>query len=449
MRTLAYLIATSAIGGVLLGYGQSGDPRTLLQQRLNSQFTLTGIAADRSSVVTAGTLLTLKLDNLEMYSSSCPSSPLNTYNSKKGKLSQPFGKGLLRDIGGSMRMAGGATTGDCPKQTYAKTTQLWVTKIEVQNDGVVFGLFSTPGNSIPYYGDLKFPFEKGTIPALDQELAMIAEVLAPQREDTPANSTPSAQTQTPAPEASPEVTAEQNAKEVALSGWYLDPQTNSPQLQLNPDGSFSILGGKGHTVTGRFVVNGDTLLLTYPGAGGSSAFNIRGDNLYAGGTLWWVRKAAAPTSSAPPTAPLKLPSFYVNAQTPADQLQLNADNSFSLREAGQTYHGTFVAKGNTLEINIPDTNTKTTLTTQGNNLTDPSGQTWALREPSAHAASSEGSLRNEDIIKMGKVGIDEGTIIAKIGTSKCQFDTSTDALIQLKRSGVSAAVLKAMVAAGR
>jgi len=38
-------------------------------------------------------------------------------------------------------------------------------------------------------------------------------------------------------------------------------------------------------------------------------------------------------------------------------------------------------------------------------------------------------------------------IIAKISSSKCQFDTSTDALIQLKQSGVSAAVLKAIVSA--
>jgi len=48
---------------------------------------------------------------------------------------------------------------------------------------------------------------------------------------------------------------------------------------------------------------------------------------------------------------------------------------------------------------------------------------------------------------MAKVGIDDATIIAKIESSKRQFDTSTDALIQLKQSGVSAPVLKAMVGA--
>jgi hypothetical protein len=36
----------------------------------------------------------------------------------------------------------------------------------------------------------------------------------------------------------------------------------------------------------------------------------------------------------------------------------------------------------------------------------------------------------------------------KIKSSKCQFDTSTDALIFLKKSGVRTAVLNAMVGAG-
>jgi hypothetical protein len=50
---------------------------------------------------------------------------------------------------------------------------------------------------------------------------------------------------------------------------------------------------------------------------------------------------------------------------------------------------------------------------------------------------------------MVKAGLDDALIIAKIGSSKCQFDTSTDALIQLKQSGVSGAVLKVVVAAGK
>ena len=159
-----------------------------------------------------------------------------------------------------------------------------------------------------------------------------------------------------------------------------------------------------------------------------------------------IPETAPPPALPPPAAPLRLPSSYVSSQTPADQLQLNADHSFSLQEAGQTYRGTFVANGNTLELNISG-GTKTTATIQGNNLTDSGGQKWVLREQSAGTAPVGPLLKNQDVIKMVKAGLDDALIIAKIGSSKCQFDTSTDALIQLKQSGVSAAVLKAIVSA--
>jgi hypothetical protein len=151
----------------------------------------------------------------------------------------------------------------------------------------------------------------------------------------------------------------------------------------------------------------------------------------------------------PTPASIQLPSIYVSAQDQTDHLQLNVDSSLLLQEGGQNYRGTFVVNGNVLEISITDTNTKTTMTIQGGTLTDASGQTWSLGDQSAQTASSEGALRNEDIIKLAKVGIDDATIIAKIGSSKCQFDTSTDALVQLKQNGVSVAILKAMVGAAK
>jgi hypothetical protein len=144
---------------------------------------------------------------------------------------------------------------------------------------------------------------------------------------------------------------------------------------------------------------------------------------------------------------LKLPAAYSNAQNPADKLQLNADNTFSLEEAGQSYRGTFAASGSTLKLNITG-GTETTATFQGNNFTDSGGQTWVLQEQSASAPSAD-ILQNQDVIKMVKAGLDDRLILAKISSSRCQFDTSTDALIQLKQSGASAGVLKAVLAAGK
>jgi hypothetical protein len=151
----------------------------------------------------------------------------------------------------------------------------------------------------------------------------------------------------------------------------------------------------------------------------------------------------------PPVAPLNLPSSYVSAQAPADKLQLSADNSFSLQEGGVSYRGTFVANGGTLELTFSDGATKATLSRQGSDLTGSDGQTWSWREQSAEAAPNVKMLRNEDVIKLVKVGVADSIIIKKISSSQCQFDTSTDALIQLKKSGVRPAVLKVMMGSGK
>jgi len=61
----------------------------------------------------------------------------------------------------------------------------------------------------------------------------------------------------------------------------------------------------------------------------------------------------------------------------------------------------------------------------------------------------EGSstLTNETVMKMMKDGLGEAIIVAKIRTSDTRFDTSAEAMNQLKQSGVSDAIILAMVEA--
>ena len=59
----------------------------------------------------------------------------------------------------------------------------------------------------------------------------------------------------------------------------------------------------------------------------------------------------------------------------------------------------------------------------------------------------EPTLQNEDIIKMAKAGLDDSVIVSAIKGARCRFQISADSLIELKRSGVSASVLKAMTEA--
>lgn len=98
-------------------------------------------------------------------------------------------------------------------------------------------------------------------------------------------------------------------------------------------------------------------------------------------------------------------------------------------------------------ITIKKTGIKTTAALHDNQLTDSSGQIWVLQESTAHRARHIDTLDNQDILKMVKAGFDDAIIIAKISSSNCQFDTSPDALIQLKKTGAGAPVLKAMPAA--
>ena len=46
------------------------------------------------------------------------------------------------------------------------------------------------------------------------------------------------------------------------------------------------------------------------------------------------------------------------------------------------------------------------------------------------------ALTNEDVMKMVQAKLADAIIVAKVRSSTCQFDTSTDALIKLKGAGV-------------
>ena len=59
------------------------------------------------------------------------------------------------------------------------------------------------------------------------------------------------------------------------------------------------------------------------------------------------------------------------------------------------------------------------------------------------------TFTNADVIKMAKAGLDDSTIVLAIQQHPAQYDTSADALIDLKTQGVSQAVINAMLTAGK
>src|SRR5260370_26581467 len=61
--------------------------------------------------------------------------------------------------------------------------------------------------------------------------------------------------------------------------------------------------------------------------------------------------------------------------------------------------------------------------------------------------SLPGCLSNDEIINLVLAKMPDSVVLAKIKSSTCEFDTSSDALIKLKQAGVSDAALQAMVEA--
>lgn len=169
------------------------DPKADIQKRLSSQFALTQPTKDKSDIVTAGSLLVLRKSNLLLYATSNPLAPQSTY--KKGKITRnPFGGGFLKDLGNSMVVPGSSAA--IVQRTFVTGEKLWVTKVDVKNDGVVFAFYSDPVDDVRYFGELKFPFPKGQPPPADDLMKTIAEVVTV---DAPDNST-ATMTSPPAPD---------------------------------------------------------------------------------------------------------------------------------------------------------------------------------------------------------------------------------------------------------
>ena len=172
MSRIIYLAIAAVIATAVPGvYAQSADAKPSLQQALNGQFSLTKVSDDRNDIVTAGSVLVLQKDGLMMYSTASPMPPSNTY--KNGRISQGMG-GFGRDLAISLATPGGGTSADYPQRKFVTGEKFWLTAFNIQKDGVVFQLYSDPYDDVRYYGQLKVPFDKRSVPSPDDALARIA-----------------------------------------------------------------------------------------------------------------------------------------------------------------------------------------------------------------------------------------------------------------------------------
>jgi hypothetical protein len=154
---------------------------------------MTQATADRSDIVTPGDVVVLHKDGLMMCSSASSYAFSNTYNS--GVLSANYknrAKDAMKSFGlghipvfGSGVSAGDAANNGCPSRKFVAGEKFWITGIAREKDGILVSTFSDPypdpsGDQVRYYGEIKFPFRKGSVPSPDDFLKTVSEVITVQ-----------------------------------------------------------------------------------------------------------------------------------------------------------------------------------------------------------------------------------------------------------------------------
>ena len=153
-----------------------------MQSQLEAQYTITKPTDDKSDIVKAGAVLILEKDKLIMYPTSNQVVPQNTY--KDGKLSEgAFGVHHKVQSFGSFIGHPLPDQAQVTPRNFVTGEKFWVTRIDVESDGVTFTLFSDPYNDVRYDSTLKFIFPHGQVPAADQVLKTVAEVLKVDADD--------------------------------------------------------------------------------------------------------------------------------------------------------------------------------------------------------------------------------------------------------------------------
>jgi len=177
-RQLEVAVALAAFS--IHGGAQEAGTKGAILQRLEAQFVPTETTEDKSDIVTAGSILTLKRDNLMTVAISSGSVCPNTY--KDGKITQ----GTMAKI-----TCGRAITLSSKRKIFLAGQKLWVTNIEVNDSSVVFDLYTDAYAGERYRATLAFPFLKGSVPPAESVQKVVAEVFTADPPPQPAATEPS------------------------------------------------------------------------------------------------------------------------------------------------------------------------------------------------------------------------------------------------------------------
>jgi hypothetical protein len=142
---------------------------------------------------------------------------------------------------------------------------------------------------------------------------------------------------------------------------------------------------------------------------------------------------------------------YVNEKNGSNYIELNPDGTFHLRQSKKDYNGQYRVDGGKLVMVINNKELPGSEISEGVIIDNGDGSKWVRQskppQPPGPSDSSSEVLTDTEILHMVEAKLPDSLIITKIKSSVCNFDVSTNSLIQLKKAGVSDAVLQAMTQA--
>jgi hypothetical protein len=226
---------------VSLAYSQ--DQKADIQSKLASQFILTKTTADRSDIVTPGSILALKKDGLIMFRLDVRVPSTTTY--KDGKLAMGFGDAMAT----TMALGSNQTSSTVPQRKFVAGEKFWIVAYSVTDKQVILQVYSDPINDVRYYGQIKFPFPKHNIPSADDVMKTIAEVVDVQPPDNSAanGASPANQPEPTADAAPPKTIALGQTKDEVIAALG-QPQKlvnlGAKEIYIYPDMKVTFQNGK-------------------------------------------------------------------------------------------------------------------------------------------------------------------------------------------------------------
>ena len=248
-RATACLIVAALLSSApASSLSKSDSPKAELEQKLNAQFVLAQLTADKTDIVKPGSIFVLEKDGLLMCSTDTKVPPTRFY--KDGSIALPLAGDMGWDI--SLKYAQpGATSANVPKREAAAGEKLFVSRILVKNEGVIFQFYSERYENVRYYGQLVFPYDKKAIPPAEDLLKTIAEVVTLQAPGSAGAKTPPPVPPPPPPPDTPPpppktITLGQTKDQVVAA--FGQPQkvatVGAKEIDYYPDMKVTLVNGK-------------------------------------------------------------------------------------------------------------------------------------------------------------------------------------------------------------